>query len=125
MELTPNTVSCPFITCSRSGCSCESNGIEPFRLCSDHYRRYVEWLAQRNRLETFIARSMHSGDLSGVLHADLTASGAVVSESEVAFMTRSRPIDSAGLVLDFIGAFSTRSTRACRLVSNQKETRRS
>lgn len=125
MELTPNTVSCPVITCSRSGCALESNGIEPFRFCSDHYRRYAEWLAQRNRLETFIARSMHSGDLSGELHADLTAGGAVVSESEVAFMTKSRPVDSAGLVLDYIGAFSTRSATARRPVSNQKETRRS
>lgn len=46
------------VICAKGGCAAASNGVAPFGYCATHFRHYMEWLAGRSKLESFVRLSL-------------------------------------------------------------------
>lgn len=85
--------------CAKGGCGAVSNGVAPYGYCARHFRGYMEWLAGRTKLESFVRLSLAVvavGDDDAtrpLLQAGAVAVDALLSES-----------DPTGLVMDEIAA---------------------
>lgn len=104
-----------------AGCSEASNGIAPFGKCAVHYRAYMEWLAGRTRLESFLTLCLRADDLT--TPARDQPAGVWVEHVLDGLQQQAKDDEIVGAVLDHIGFVAARSIYASRQPRKTKGTR--